>query len=167
MGVRGKQAWWGRWLTFAGLISFTFSSAILPQGFMHASLGSGAPFALCPSDTASNTWLQLIAPKEKSQSLMPVMAHDRHVPDSEGHHTSHTGSAPDSNALSCEISSTFKHFILALSVVSTLPTRIPRIEGVDLQTILTSARWIGPLARSPPLTHLSRLQTSQRFPLIG
>ena len=55
---------------FAGLLSFTLSLAILPQGFMHTSLGSGAPFALCPSDPASNTWLQLVAPKENSFALM-------------------------------------------------------------------------------------------------
>ena len=163
--MRCKQGLWVTGLVFAGLISFTLSLAILPQGFMHTSLGSGSPFALCPSDPGSNSWLQLVADTQPDHSLMKAMAHDSHVPMSEGHHSSHTDSASDT--LSCEITSTFKYFILALSVVSTLPTRIPKIKGVDLQTILTSARWIGPLARSPPLTHLSRLQTSQRFPLIG
>lgn len=138
---------------FAGLLSFTLSLAILPQGFMHTSLGSGAPFALCPSDPASNTWLQLVAPKENSNALMHVMAHVAHVPMSEGHHSSHDDGAVDT--LSCEITSTFKHFILALSVISTLPTRIPSIKGVDLRTILKRSQWIRPLVRSPPLLHSS------------
>lgn len=145
-------------LIFSGLLSFTLSLAILPQGFMHSSLGAGAPFTLCPSDPASNIWLQLVAPKENSNALMHVMAHDSHVPMSEGHHSSHDDTAVDT--LSCEITSTFKHFILALSVVSTLPTQILSIKGVDFKTILKRSQWVRPLVRSPPLLHSSSHQAS-------
>jgi hypothetical protein len=143
---------------FAGLLSFTLSLAILPQGFMHTSLGSGAPFALCPSDPASNTWLQLAAHEENSNALMHVMVRESHMLMSEGHHSSHDDGAVDT--LSCEITSTLKYFILALSVVSTLPTRIPSIKGVDFQTILKRSQWVRPLVRSPPFLHPSSHQTS-------